>query len=636
MNNPPRSNRDDLRPDQHDPATFAGGPGTSAAPVGAGAGERRTLPSTPCETRTIRGYRLLQTLGGGAYGVVYRALSPGGVEVAIKEIRYLATQQESIRELEALKLITKLHHPYLLSLHDFWTDNNQLYIAMELAESSLAEMARDFGQAGIPSDVLMPIFAEAAEALDFLHDNKVLHRDIKPANILLLRGHAKVADLGLAKHNPGNAAQSQTVAGTPAFMAPETFMNQLRAESDQYALALCYAELRLGRQICLANSFLEAMVWHAESNPNIEGVLPFERGPLLRALSKKPEERFSNCRAFVEAMRPPEPEPIELLLPPPKRSRWTLILAAALGALPLAALLAWLILRPRMDWDPEAHGFRKHPDATVVRIGGQRLYDRITKDMGDFPADFVLIAKELPDDPPTFYMMETKVSNGQFKFVAGYPDAAQGQPAYTELVARLQAEYPVVTAWREWTLGGEIEVTENGEKRFKSLGCADDRLPVFRVNVLEAHAFARWVHPTLAELPTDRQWLAAAGFGRAQTPFRGERSALRLGDEFDYPDVAVNRPRRGPVPIGSAPFDVTVRNCRDMAGNGVEWTSSLSLSSEAFPPKPGPENLSLFMVARGQSYMIGSEPFEFDKPPASRYFSKPRPDVGFRVAVSLN
>ena len=73
---------------------------------------------------------------------------------------------------------------------------------------------------GIPAELLMPIFAEAAEALDFLHEKQVLHRDIKPANILLLRGHAKVADLGLAKHNPDNIGQTQTVAGTPAFMAP--------------------------------------------------------------------------------------------------------------------------------------------------------------------------------------------------------------------------------------------------------------------------------------------------------------------------------------------------------------------------------------------------------------------------------
>ena len=67
---------------------------------------------------------------------------PAASKSAIKEIRFLATQAESKRKLQMLNLISKLHHPYLLSLHDFWTENNQLFVAMELAETSLAELAK--------------------------------------------------------------------------------------------------------------------------------------------------------------------------------------------------------------------------------------------------------------------------------------------------------------------------------------------------------------------------------------------------------------------------------------------------------------------------------------------------------------
>ena len=196
--------------------------------------------------KVIRGYRLLETLGTGAFGVVYRALSPGGVEVAIKEVMFPLSRPEAKRELDVLKLITQLHHPYLLCLHDFWAENNQLFVAMELADGSLADLPIKHGGATVPATALQPIFEEAAEVLDFLHHKQILHRDIKPANILLLRGHAKLADLGLAKHNPDSVAVSRTLAGTPAFMAPEMFRNLYRPEADQYALALCYAELAAG------------------------------------------------------------------------------------------------------------------------------------------------------------------------------------------------------------------------------------------------------------------------------------------------------------------------------------------------------------------------------------------------------
>src|SRR5262249_18421100 len=162
----------------------------------------------------------------------------GGVEVAVKEIRFPLDQPESKRELGALELIKGLRHSYLLAIHDFWVENDRLYIAMELADSSLSQLAGEHEAKGIPPAEALPIFEEAAEALDFLHEHHVLHRDVKPANILLLGGHTKVADLGLAKFSPDQVAVSQTAAGTPAYMPPESFQNEFRAEGDQYALAL--------------------------------------------------------------------------------------------------------------------------------------------------------------------------------------------------------------------------------------------------------------------------------------------------------------------------------------------------------------------------------------------------------------
>ena len=287
-------------------------PGSGAKPGSA------AMPSSG----SMRGYRLLEQLGGGTFGVVYKALSSGGVEVAVKEIRYSVGDAQAQRELEALELIKRLRHPYLLALHDFWVENDRLYMAMNLADGTLAQLAAQSGPNGMFAAEVLPLFEQAAAALDFLHENHVLHRDIKPANILVMAGVAQVADLGLAKFNPDSVAVSQNLAGTAAYMAPESFGAEFRAESDQYALALCYAEVRLGRQISEGSHVAGVMHWHLFATPDLKGLQPHEEKAVRRALSKNPADRFRSCQEFVRALQAPPP--------PPQRGsprRWLAVLA---------------------------------------------------------------------------------------------------------------------------------------------------------------------------------------------------------------------------------------------------------------------------------------------------------------------
>ena len=93
----------------------------------------------------------------------------------------------------------------------------------------------------------MLYFTSAADGLDFLHSRRVFHRDVKPDNILLMNGHAKLADFGLARAQE-RVDTSVSFAGTPVYMAPEVWRGKYRPESDQYSLAMTYAELRLGRR----------------------------------------------------------------------------------------------------------------------------------------------------------------------------------------------------------------------------------------------------------------------------------------------------------------------------------------------------------------------------------------------------
>ncbi len=256
--------------------------------------------------RTGGGYRLLQLLGRGAFGEVWRAEAPGGVEVAVKIISRTLKQNHAQRELEALQLIKGLRHQNLLSLQAFFSLEDRLLIVLELADGSLRSRLEECRRArlpGIPPAELLCYFREAAEALDYLHEHQVHHRDIKPDNLLLLGPHIKVADFGLARLLEKHSLQTATYAGTPAYMAPELWNGQLSLHSDQYSLAIMYVELRVGRRPFVQESLAELMNAHLHHLPELHPLRQPEQQVLRKALAKDPQQRYPSCLAFVRALQ---------------------------------------------------------------------------------------------------------------------------------------------------------------------------------------------------------------------------------------------------------------------------------------------------------------------------------------------
>jgi serine/threonine protein kinase len=246
-------------------------------------------------------YVLIRKLGAGAFGEVWHARGPGGLDVALKFIR-LDPHVRAV-ELRSLDVMKSIRHPNLVSLFGAWHKDNWLILAMELCDRTLQDRlveALEQNLPGIPLPELLNYMSDAANGLDALNAKQVQHRDVKPANLLLLNSGVKVADFGLAK------ALEQTVAtnsgaGTLAYTAPECFKGKLTQQSDQYSLAVTYYHLRTG-QLLFRGDQARIMYAHLEMEPNLSHLPTVEETVVARALSKEPGKRWPSCKMFVNEL----------------------------------------------------------------------------------------------------------------------------------------------------------------------------------------------------------------------------------------------------------------------------------------------------------------------------------------------
>jgi serine/threonine protein kinase len=265
------------------------------------------LPGAGAEP--VPGYQLVKRLGQGGFGEVWQATGPGGFPVAMKFIR-LGAPSGNV-ELRALELMKHLRHPNLLGQFGAWRRDETLIVAMELAEGTLLSRhtaAVADGLPGIPVAELLEYMADAARGIDYLNEPRpaegqphgIQHRDIKPANLLLVGGCVKVGDFGLAKVLQ-NTMASNTGSMTLAYSAPECINGTTSHRSDQYSLAVSYCHLR-GSRLPFRGTAQQVMFGHLMNPPDLAMLPAAEQVVVARALCKKPEDRWPNCRAFVQAL----------------------------------------------------------------------------------------------------------------------------------------------------------------------------------------------------------------------------------------------------------------------------------------------------------------------------------------------
>ena len=261
----------------------------------------------------IRGYRLLERLGSGGFGEVWKCEAPGGIFKAIKFVYgdLNGMGEDSIRaeeELSAVQRIKSIRHPFLLSMDRVENVAGELIIVTELADQNLDELLQKYrakGQPGVPRGEILAYLREAAEVLDLMNLKFDLqHLDIKPRNLFLVSNHVKVADFGLVNTLSGNNnTKLQIGAITPLYAAPELFLGKLSRHCDQYSLAIVFQELLTGNQPFDGKNSRQLLLQHTQGEPNLASLPAADRPLIARALAKNPEDRFPSCMDLVRALQ---------------------------------------------------------------------------------------------------------------------------------------------------------------------------------------------------------------------------------------------------------------------------------------------------------------------------------------------
>jgi hypothetical protein len=242
----------------------------------------------------VPSHRLLKPLGRGGFGEVWQATGPDGKLLALKFVPWIGRLADL--EIRGMEIIKDIRHPHLLRVYDTWVTQDFFIISMELADGTLLDRWR----CGIGKKKLLEYFLQAAVGIDYLHSQGIHHRDIKPQNFLLLGGGLKVADFGLIR------LMEHTVSGhtgnlTVAYAAPEYFEGCTCQNSDQYCLAVTYCHLR-GNRLPFTGTAAQMVAGHLQKEPDLTMLPAEERLAVARALAKNPEDRWPDCRTFVEAI----------------------------------------------------------------------------------------------------------------------------------------------------------------------------------------------------------------------------------------------------------------------------------------------------------------------------------------------
>lgn len=265
----------------------------------------------------IPGYEILHRLGGGVFGVVFKARKESiGKDYAIKFLKVddPGVRAQVLHELEAVELFAQVDHPNLVSIEDRGVVCGIPYIIMGYAGEETLKSRLEEGP--LPENEVVELFVQIVRGVQALHERSLVHFDLKPANIFLKGDVARVGDYGLSKLVGESRMSLSFGRGTPYYMAPEMLKRKGDHRSDIYSLGVILYECLCGEPPFQGGNEWEILKAHEECAPDLTRVPARYRPILARMLAKDPGERCQDLREVLAALGASDRAGESLKIPP--------------------------------------------------------------------------------------------------------------------------------------------------------------------------------------------------------------------------------------------------------------------------------------------------------------------------------